>query len=172
LAPTFDRCSPNNGGCDLIIPNNFNVTRRHNQSSINGVNVYVYGSFEISSWAGYFFLYPIHFFIFNGGIFQDSTKNGFYLYINTSFNIYSGGLFITQNPSYIHSYIQKHMPISQIVLNHSKLAGPYTITIDHHGTINNNGKDKKNDLNFVDIFLNYRFTVNFIQYRSNLYTLI
>ncbi|CAF5176906.1 unnamed protein product [Rotaria magnacalcarata] len=55
LAPTVGRCSPNDGGCNLIIPTNFNITRRNNQSTINGVNVYIYGSFEISSWVSYFF---------------------------------------------------------------------------------------------------------------------
>ncbi len=143
LAPTLDRCSPKNGGCNLIIPDSFNITREHNQSTINAVNIYVYGLFEISSWAGYFFLYPIHFFIYNGGVFQDSTKNGFYFYINTSINIYAGGLFITQSPSYIHSYVQKNATISQIALHDSKIYGPYRIVIDNNGTIENNGIIKR-----------------------------
>ncbi|CAF3132793.1 unnamed protein product [Rotaria socialis] len=139
LAPTVDRCSPDDGGCNLIIPTNFNITRENNQSTINGVNVYIYGLFEISSWASYLFLYPMHFFVYNGGVFQDSTINGFYFRINTSINIYAGGLFVTHSPSYIISYIEKNTTISQIVLNDSKIYGPYTIVIDNNGIIDNNG---------------------------------
>ena len=135
LAPTFDRCSPNDGGCDLIIPDKFNITRRNNQSTINAVNVYIYGLFEISSWAGYFFLYPMDFFVYSGGIFRDSRIDGFFLYINTSIKIYDGGLFITHNPTYINSYIQKNITISQITLNSSVIYGPSSIIIDHNGTI-------------------------------------
>jgi len=143
LAPTLDRCSPNNGGCNLIIPYGINVTRNHNQSTINAVNVYIYGFFQISSSDSYFYLYPMNFFIYKGGIFQDSTKNGFHFYINTNITIYPGGLFITQGPSYIYSYIQKNTTISSIQLNNVNIYGPYTIVIDKNGMIYNNGMIKR-----------------------------
>ena len=135
LAPTVDRCSPDDGGCDLIIPKDFNVTRTNNQSTINGVNVYLYGFFEISSWSSYYFLYPIHFFVYNGGIFQDSTKDGFFFYINSSFEIRRGGLFITHKPTYINSYIYQNTTISQIQLDSSTINGPFSIIIDQNGKI-------------------------------------
>lgn len=152
LAPTIDRCSPNDGGCNMIIPQNFNITRTNNQSTINGVNIYVYGLFEISSWATYSFLYPIHFFIYNGGIFKDSTVNGFFLNINTSFDIDNGGLFITKNPTYINSYFQ-NVAISQIALNNSRINGPYSIVIYSNGTINNNGKNKEKTIDTKHILI-------------------
>lgn len=140
LAPTRDRCSPDDGGCDLIIPKDFNVTRANNRSTINGVNVYLYGFFEISSWSSYYFLYPIHFFVYNGGIFQDSTQNGFFFYVNSSFTIDNGGLFITHKPTYINSYICHDITMTQIQLDSSSINGPFSMIIDRYGKIEINSK--------------------------------
>ena len=135
LAPTFDRCSPNQGGCHLVVPPNINVTRENNQSTINAVNIYVHGLFEIASWANYWFLYPINFFVHERGIFKDSNRDGFNFYINTSINVETGGLFITKGPTRIYSYRERNQTISEVVIHQQEIAGPYRLLIDQYGQI-------------------------------------
>ncbi|CAF4738192.1 unnamed protein product, partial [Rotaria sp. Silwood2] len=139
LLPTLDRCSPTDGGCVLIIPAGFKVTRHHNQSTINAVDVHIYGFFEISSSESYTFHYSMTFHIYNGGIFQDSTQNGFRFHINTSIIVYTGGTFIIRSTNAIYSYKEKNATISSLKFNKTNITGPYKISIDINGNIDDNG---------------------------------
>ena len=139
LSPTLDRCSPTFGGCVLIVPAGFSVSRHHNQSTLNAVDVHIYGSFEIVSLGSYSFLYPMSFYIYNGGIFQDSTENGFRLFINTSINVLTGGTFITRPSNSIYSYNDKNSTLSSAKLNKTNIPGPYRMYIDMSGNIYDNG---------------------------------
>ncbi|CAF4241286.1 unnamed protein product, partial [Rotaria sp. Silwood2] len=139
LLPTLDRCSPTDGGCVLIIPAGFKVTRYNNQSTINAVDVHIYGFFEISSSESYMFYYSMTFYIYNGGTFQDSTQNGFRFHINTSIIVYTGGTFITRTTNAIYSYKEKNVTISSLKLNKTNITGPYKISIDINGNIDDNG---------------------------------
>ena len=123
----------------MIVPAGLNVKRHHNQSTLNAVDVHIYGSFEIVSWGSYLFLYPMSFYIYNGGIFQDSTENGFRLFINTSINVQIGGTFITRPSNSIYSYNTNNSTLSSTKLNRTNITGPYKMYIDMSGDIYDNG---------------------------------
>ena len=166
LAPTFDRCSPLAGGCVLIIPREYDVVRYHNQSTINGVEVHIYGHFKISSWGTYSFLYPMTFYIYNGGTFEETTQGGFRFFLNTSIIVYPGGRFLTQPSNTHYSYRDRNVTLSSLKLNRATIFGPYQITIDSNGQFNHTGQSGARANLFIILSLSRLRHQHLEQYQS------
>ena len=111
----------------LIIPREYSGARHNSQSTINGVDVHIYGSFKISSWGTYSFLYPMTLHIYNGGTLEETRIGGFRFFINTSIIIYLGGRFVGQLSNSHSSFRERNVILSSFTFGQSVINGPYRL---------------------------------------------
>jgi hypothetical protein len=108
----------------VIIPHNMTVYINSEPGlTINIRSVKVYGTFQ----------YPTNMMIFSGGVLQDLTStHQWFVSSNTIITIYNDGSFISSQPTKLISNFNN----STETFN-SSISGPYTITIDLQGKIQN-----------------------------------
>ncbi|CAF4203673.1 unnamed protein product [Rotaria magnacalcarata] len=123
----------------VIIPHNVTVyISSQTGLTINILSMRVYGTLQIgssinSSLTTFTFQYPVNMMIFKGGVLQDLTlHHRWSVSSNTIITIYYGGSFISSQPTTLISNTNN----STATFN-SSISGPYTITVDLQGKIQN-----------------------------------
>jgi hypothetical protein len=123
----------------VIIPHNMTVYINSEPGlTINIRSVKVYGTLQIgsptnSSSTTFTFQYPTNMMIFSGGVLQDLTStHQWFVSSNTIITIYNDGSFISSQPTKLISNFNN----STETFN-SSISGPYTITINLQGKIQN-----------------------------------
>jgi hypothetical protein len=136
---TWDGSILPRNGSTVIIPHNVTVYIRSPMGlTINILSMRVHGTLQIgspinSSLTTFTFQYPTNVMIFSGGVLQDLTStHRWFVSSNTIITIYNDGSFTSSQPTTLISNFNN----STETFN-SSINGPYTITIDLQGKIQN-----------------------------------